>query len=68
MNRDDNPELSRTWLSHRDCASLVSASLTANIPAGFVIVYGVSKQISPIHSLANPMGWVPLDTGAAFKP
>lgn len=50
------------WLSHRDCASLVSASLVA--PVEFAIVYGVSDNAGRWFSLEEGrrvLGWEPRD-------
>jgi nucleoside-diphosphate-sugar epimerase len=60
------PEASRRapgmWLSHRDCASLVAASLVADV--NFAIVNGVSDNAGRWFSLEEGrrrLGWVPDD-------
>lgn len=60
------PEASRRapamWLSHRDCASLVAASLEANVE--FAIVNGVSDNVGRWFSLEEGrrlLGWAPED-------
>jgi nucleoside-diphosphate-sugar epimerase len=49
------------WLSHRDCASLVEAALTADV--AFAIVHGVSDNVGRWFSLeeAALIGWTPVD-------
>lgn len=50
------------WLSHRDCASLVEASLTADVR--FAIVNGVSDNTGRWFSLEDGrrlLGWEPAD-------
>jgi nucleoside-diphosphate-sugar epimerase len=50
------------WLSHRDCASLVEAALTADV--GFAIVNGVSDNAGRWFSLDEGrrlLGWQPQD-------
>lgn len=52
----------KVWLSHRDCAGLVSACLdTPKIPNNFLIVYGISDNKGRVHDYSNPLGWKPLD-------
>ncbi len=53
---DDEP---RRYMSHRDLTQLVSKCLEQDVPNGFQIVYGVSKQ--PIFDWSNPFGYVPVD-------
>jgi nucleoside-diphosphate-sugar epimerase len=62
----DDPEVKRRapamWLSHRDCVSLVAASLTA--PVGFATVNGVSDNAGRWFSLEEgrrSLGWEPRD-------
>ena len=50
------------WLSHRDCASLIEAALTADV--SFAIVHGVSDNVGRWLSLEEAhrlLGWRPLD-------
>jgi NAD+ dependent glucose-6-phosphate dehydrogenase len=50
------------WLSHRDCASLFEAALTADVP--FAIVNGVSDNRGRWFSLDEGravLGWKPGD-------
>jgi nucleoside-diphosphate-sugar epimerase len=50
------------WLSHRDCASLVAAALTADVQ--FAIVNGVSDNVGRWFSLEEGrelLGWEPQD-------
>lgn len=60
------PEVARRapgmWLSHRDCATLIEASLTADV--GFAIVNGVSDNHGRWFSLDEGrrlLGWAPQD-------
>lgn len=62
----DDPEVKRRapamWLSHRDCVSLVAASLTA--PVSFATVNGVSDNAGRWFSLEEGrriLGWEPRD-------
>jgi uronate dehydrogenase len=49
-----------TALTHPDCVALVDACLTApEVPAGSVVVYGVSAGGAERFDLANPFGWQP---------
>ncbi len=64
--RDEPPEIAHRapgmWLSHRDCASLIEASLTADV--GFALVNGVSDNVGRWFSLAEGrdlLGWEPRD-------
>jgi nucleoside-diphosphate-sugar epimerase len=64
--RDQPPEVARRapgmWLSHRDCASLIEAALTADI--GFAIVNGVSDNVGrwfTLHEGRRLLGWEPRD-------
>lgn len=51
-----------TWLSHRDCADLITQCIDAkNIPGNFLIICGVSNNRNRIHDIANPIGWKPQD-------
>ena len=66
MPRHEPPHVARRaagmWLSHRDCASLVEAALTADIRFG--IVNGVSDNAGRWFSLDDArrlLGWGPLD-------
>lgn len=60
-----DPAISRRargmWLSHRDCASLVAAALTA--PVRWALVHGVSDNAGRWFSLeeARRLGWEPED-------
>lgn len=60
-----DPRISRRaqgmWLSHRDCASLIDACLTAAVP--WALVNGVSDNAGRWLSLdeARRLGWEPLD-------
>ena len=65
-SRSEPPAVARRapamWLCHRDCASLVEASLTANL--GFGIVNGVSDNAGRWFSLDEGrllLGWEPRD-------
>jgi nucleoside-diphosphate-sugar epimerase len=62
----DDPAVSRRvrgmWLSHRDCASLVAASLTAELR--FAIVHGVSGNAGRwlgLDEARRALGWAPED-------
>jgi len=63
---DTPPELplrdDQTWISKRDAASLVLASLQAEPTPEHVIVFGVSDRPNPPYDLANPWGWQPQDS------
>ena len=48
-----------SWLSHHDCVALVDACLTAEIPANFTVVYGVSESDEQVHDTSYPLGWAP---------
>ncbi len=63
-SRLEPPDVARRapgmWLSHRDCASLVGAALTADL--GFAIVNGVSDNVGRWFSLDQGrqlLGWQP---------
>ena len=65
-HRLEPPDVARRapgmWLSHRDCASLVEASLTADVR--FAIVNGVSDNVGRWFSLDEGrrlLGWQPQD-------
>ncbi len=64
----ESPESERqVWLSHRDCARLVTACIeTEVIPGNYEIIYGVSDNVGRIHDISNSLGWVPLD-GSKFS-
>ncbi len=49
------------WLSHRDCASLIDAALTADVR--WALVHGVSDNVGRWFSLdeARRLGWEPRD-------
>ena len=64
--RREPPHIARRapgmWLSHRDCATLIEASLTADV--GFAIVNGVSDNRGRWFSLDEGrrlLGWAPQD-------
>jgi NAD dependent epimerase/dehydratase family len=59
----ESPESERqVWLSHGDCARLITACLEAPaIPNNFEIIYGVSDNKGRIHDISNSVGWEPLD-------
>lgn len=64
--RREPPKVARRapgmWLSHRDCATLIEASLTADV--GFAIVNGVSDNRGRWFSLEEGrrlLGWEPQD-------
>jgi NAD+ dependent glucose-6-phosphate dehydrogenase len=63
--RHESPDVAvrgqQMWLSHRDCASLVEAALTADV--AFAIVHGVSDNVGRWFSLeeAALIGWKPVD-------
>lgn len=64
--RREPPDVARRapgmWMSHRDCATLVEAALTADI--GFAIVNGVSDNRGRWFSLDEGrrlLGWEPMD-------
>jgi nucleoside-diphosphate-sugar epimerase len=64
--RREPPDVARRapgmWLSHRDCASLFEASLTADV--GFAIVNGVGDNVGRWFSLDEGrrlLGWAPRD-------
>ncbi len=67
VNKDNIPPNSpyseqQVWLSHNDCASLISACLDAEtIPYNYTIVYGISDNKDRLHDLENPFGWEPKD-------
>lgn len=56
-------DYNKTWLSHRDCASLISRCLEAKtVPDNFIILYGVSNNKERFHDISNPFGWAPKDS------
>jgi nucleoside-diphosphate-sugar epimerase len=70
--RREPPEIARRapgmWLSHRDCVSLIEASLTADVR--FAIINGVSDNVGRWFSLDEGrrlLGWEPQD-GASPGP
>jgi nucleoside-diphosphate-sugar epimerase len=60
-----DPRISRRakgmWLSHRDCASLIDACLTA--PVRWALIHGVSDNAGRWFSIdeARQLGWEPVD-------
>lgn len=65
-SRREPPDVARRapgmWLSHRDCASLIEAALTADVR--FAIVNGVSDNVGRWFSLDQGrriLGWEPQD-------
>lgn len=61
INKDDRPnsDIPSRWMSHRDFAGLVTACLRQDVPDGFQVVYGVSKQKT--FDWSNPFGFEPED-------
>lgn len=64
--RREPPDVARRapgmWMSHRDCATLVEAALTADVD--FAMVYGVSDNRGRWFSLDEGrrlLGWEPMD-------
>jgi nucleoside-diphosphate-sugar epimerase len=52
----------QVWLSHMDCARLITACLKApTVPNNFEIIYGISHNKGRIHDVGNSLGWTPLD-------
>ncbi|HEX3732088.1 MAG TPA: NAD(P)-dependent oxidoreductase, partial [Mycobacteriales bacterium] len=52
----------QVWLSHRDCANLISRCIDADeIPNNYSIIYGVSRNRDRMHDYTNPLGWEPQD-------
>lgn len=53
------------WLRHRDCLSVVEASLDSEVPEGFAALTAVSDNACRIHNFANSLDWTPVDGASA---
>ncbi len=65
QNRPDASKNPRDWdvfFRHHDCITLIQSILAYQVPRGFDVVYGISKNAGLRHDLSNPYDWEPTES------
>jgi NAD+ dependent glucose-6-phosphate dehydrogenase len=60
----DEPGYRTFWLSHRDCAHIVTRAIDANLPRSFVRVFAISDNADAVHDISGArefLGYEPQD-------